>query len=100
MAPATEAPAPTGTPWHVDVPQAMWGMWQASLTNTGVTTGLWTMEIIENEMIVKNPKAGPEEAFPLGVTDITADKVKFWDDPECPFDSVDEEAHVQLRSRG
>ncbi len=81
---ATATSAPTGTPYHVNVPESMWGAWQASISgSTSVSNGLWSMEIIENEFLVLNPRASPGESFPLGVTDITADHVTFYADQEC-----------------
>ena len=67
----------------------MWGTWKADIAGgTTVTNGLWSMEIIENEFIVTNPHAGPADAFPLGVTDITADHVSFFVDQECQAGDV------------
>jgi hypothetical protein len=89
----TATPAPTGTPYHVDVPESMWGAWQASISNnTNVSNGLWSMTIIENEISVLNPKAhDASETFALGVTDITADHVTFWADPECQAGNIHKE---------
>ncbi|MEA2677818.1 MAG: hypothetical protein QOJ81_1959 [Chloroflexota bacterium] len=89
----TTSPAPTGTPYHVDVPESLWGAWQASISNnTNVSNGLWSMTIIENEISVLNPKAqDASETFALGVTDITADHVTFWADPECQAGDIHKE---------
>lgn len=78
----TKSPAPTGTPYHVNVPTSIRGNWQAMLERTGVTPGLWSMEITNNEILVKNPHADAE-FFPIGVTDITADHMTVFADQEC-----------------
>jgi hypothetical protein len=80
---ATPTVAPTGTPYHVNVPEALRGRWHGIIAGPRVTPGDWAMEITNNEIIVTNPKGTVNDAFAVGVTDITGDHVTFWDDPEC-----------------
>jgi hypothetical protein len=74
--------APSGTPYHVNVPQAVQGKYSADIARSTVSSGHWTMEITHNEIMVKNP-APDAQPFPVGVTDITPDHITFIADPEC-----------------
>ena len=97
-APPTASPAPSApptaaaTPYHVNVPAGYRGAWHASVAgSTTVSNGVWSMSISQNEITITNPNAGPDEAFALGVTDITADHVTFWADPECQAGNIHKE---------
>jgi len=79
---AVPTASPTGTPYHVNVPASLQGKYTASITDSSVSSGNWAMEITNNEILATNPKQGAQ-AFALGVTDITADHVTFFADPEC-----------------
>ena len=90
-APATPTPAPTaspsparpsGTPYHVNIPEMIRGTWQGTIQKSTVSAGLWTLEITNNEISATNPGPGADP-FALGVTDITADHVTFYADQEC-----------------
>ncbi len=68
----------------------MQGTYTALIQGTDVSTGEWTMEITENEIMVTNPRPG-SDSFPVGVTAITADHVNFYADDECsaPHDAIE-----------
>ena len=84
----TPAPQPTATalvstaPAALAIPQALQGLWIASVTGTTATSGAWKLNVSATDMLLKNPIGGDEFSInPIAATDSTLTLAA---DPGCP----------------
>lgn len=77
---------PSATPRpSISVPAQIQGMWQAEISGTTASDGLWQMRVTPADILVHNPKANdPNDYFSLGPVAIDAMSVMFEAQADCP----------------